>query len=132
MPMNWNRKCKRYGQIHHINHKTERKCLSDLLAAYGNWVADWVQRGWDAYLVTVMFHNLAGSRNHQITQMHQEVTKLFSKLITRMVGKPRSPAWIPLLPKGIFVPDLPVVKRIKTPLRDVVMRIPVMADRHSI
>ena len=87
-----------------------------LLEEYGEWINDWVQRGWDGYLVTVMFHNLSGSMDSQITQMHQEVTALFSKLVKRVVRKPRSPAWVPLLPKGIFVPDLPVFKRTKTPL----------------
>jgi hypothetical protein len=91
-----------------------------LLEEYGEWINDWVQRGWDGYLVTVMFHNLSGSMDSQITQMHQEVTALFSKLVKRVVRKPRSPAWVPLLPKGIFVPDLPVFKRTKTPLNDVV------------
>jgi hypothetical protein len=32
----------------------------NILAAYGDWVNDWMQRGWDGYLVTVMFHNLPG------------------------------------------------------------------------
>ena len=36
-----------------------------------------------------------------------------------MVRKPRSPTWAPLLPKGLFVPDLPVFKWTKTPILDV-------------
>ena len=120
MPTSRIRKCRSYGQIELMDHKTERECRLEILEELGDWVADWVRRDWDAYLVTVMFHNLAGPRNSQIAQMHQEVTKLFSKLVTRMVRKPRSPAWVPLLPKGIFVPDLPVVKRTRTPLKDVV------------
>ena len=53
----------------------------------------------------------------QISQMHQEVTKVFSKLVIRMVRKPRSPNWVLLLPKGVFVPDLPVFKKSKIPVR---------------
>jgi hypothetical protein len=82
------------------------------------WINDWIQQGWDGYLVSIMFHNLSGPTNSQITQMHQEVTSLFSKLITRMVRKPRSPTWAPLLPKGIFVPDLPIFKWNKSSLVD--------------
>lgn len=128
MPMNRNRKCTNYGQIDSTSygqsdladHKTEFNVRLELLKAYGNWVAEWMDLGWDAYLMTVMFHNLYGPRNSQITQMHQEVTFLFTKLITRMVRKPRSPTWAPHRPKGLFIPDLPVVKRIKSPLRDVI------------
>jgi hypothetical protein len=36
-----------------------------------------------------------------------------------MIRKPRSPVWAPFLPKGIFVPDLPVPKRSKQGIRDV-------------
>ena len=36
-----------------------------------------------------------------------------------MVQKPRSPVWVPLLPKGIFVPNLPVFKKSKVPVQDV-------------
>lgn len=109
-----------YGQIDSTDRNSEIDFRLDLLSAYGEWVADWVHRGWDAYLVTVMFHDLSGSRNSQIIQMHQEVTTLFTKLMTRMVRKPRSPNWAPYRPKGVFIPDLPVVKRTKTPLKDVV------------
>ena len=90
-----------------------------IFGAYGTLVNDWIQQGHNGYLVTVMFHDLPGPLNSQITQMHQEVTRLFSKLVTRMVRKPRSPTRAPLLPKGVFVPDLQVFKWTKTPLVDV-------------
>ena len=124
MLVNSNRKCTGYGNPtttfpdHRLDSFTT-SVRSQILAAYGAWVVDWIQQGWDGYLVTVMFHNLPGSMNSQITQMHQEVTTLFSKLTTRMVRKPRSPTWAPLLPKGLFVPDLPVFKWTKTPILDV-------------
>ncbi len=120
MSTSWNRKCTSYGLIDSAEYTTEISSRLDLLNAYGDWVANWVQQGWDAYLVTFMFHNLSGPINSQITQMHQEVTTLFTKLITRMVRKPRSSVWAPYRPKGVFIPDLPVVKRIKTPLKDAI------------
>jgi hypothetical protein len=57
-----------------------------------------------------MFNYLPGKRETKIMQMHQEVTRLYGRLTTRMVRKPRSPKWAPLLPVGIFIPDLPVPK----------------------
>lgn len=66
--------------------------------------------GWDGYLFSVMFNNLSGKRNTKIIQMHQGVQRLYNRLATRMVKKPRSPEWAGYLPIGIFVPDFPVPK----------------------
>ena len=68
--------------------------------------------------MTIIFHNLAGSRNSQIAQMHQEVTSVFSKLIMRMVRKPVITQVGPASFER-FVPDLPVFKWNKTPVVDV-------------
>src|SRR5215467_6104261 len=54
--------------------------------------------------------------------MNREMERWYGRLATRSVRKPRSPRWAPLLPKGIFVPDLPVfkwAKLAKHDLRDV-------------
>ena len=107
-----NRKCRTYANpTTHFHHRglanSTTSLPSQILAGYGDWVNDSIQQGWDGYLLSVMFHNLPGPVNSQIIQMHQEVTTLFSKLITRMIRNPRSPTWVPLLPKGLFVPDLP-------------------------
>jgi hypothetical protein len=53
--------------------------------------------------------------------MEREIVRWYGRLATSAVRKPRSPRWAPLLPKGIFVPDLPVFKRSKQDLRDVVI-----------
>jgi hypothetical protein len=42
--------------------------------------------------------------------MHQEMEKMYNRLATRMVRKPRSPQWKGLLPIGLFSPDFPVPK----------------------
>ena len=42
--------------------------------------------------------------------MHQEIEKIYGRLATRMVRKPRSPKWVGLLPIGLFSPDFPVPK----------------------
>jgi hypothetical protein len=52
--------------------------------------------------------------------MHQHLeNRWYGRLATRTVRKTRSPVWAPFLPKGVFVPDLPVGKRSKLGIRDV-------------
>lgn len=84
---------------------------TNLVEAYGNWVGEWVSRGWDAYFVTLMFDQLPGSMQAQVAQMHHAVMGVYSRLAPRIVRKPRSPIWAPLVPRAVFAPDLPVAKR---------------------
>jgi hypothetical protein len=91
-----------------------------LIDAYGDWLQQWLDQGWDGYLVTFLFNQLPGSRRAMVHQMHQHLeNRWYGRLATRMVRKTRSPVWAPFLPKGFFVPDLPVSKRSKQSLRDV-------------
>ena len=90
-----------------------------LIQAHGTWLQQWLNEGWDGYLFTFMFNQLPGSRRAIVHQMHQQLERWYGRLATRIIRKPRSPVWAPLLPKGIFVPDLPVPKRSKQDIRDV-------------
>jgi hypothetical protein len=92
-----------------------------LIHHHGNWVQQQIDEGWDAYLFTFLFNQLLGSMRAKSQQMEQEIVRWYGRLATRTVRKPRSPTWAPLLPKGIFVPDLPVFKKSKQDLRDVVI-----------
>jgi hypothetical protein len=92
-----------------------------LIHHYGNWVQQQIDQGWDGYLFTFLFNQLPGSIRAKSQQMEREVVRWYGRLATRTVRKPRSPQWAPLLPKGIFVPDLPVCKRSKQDLQDVVI-----------
>src|SRR5260370_33049175 len=92
-----------------------------LIYHYGNWVQEQIDQGWDGYLFTFMFSQLPGSIRAKSHQMEREVVRWYGRLATRTVRKPRSPQWAPLLPKGIFVHDLPVFRRSKQSLRDVVI-----------
>jgi hypothetical protein len=90
-----------------------------LIQAHGDWLQQWLNQGWDGYLFTFMFNQLPGSPRAIVHQMHQQIERWYGRLATRTVRKPRSPVWAPLLPKGIFIPDLPVPKRSKLGIRDV-------------
>jgi hypothetical protein len=92
-----------------------------LIRHYGAWVKEHLDEGWDGYLFTFLFNPLPGSVRAKSQQMEREIVRWYGRLATRSVRKPRSPQWAPLLPKGIFVPDLPVAKRSKQDLRDVVI-----------
>ena len=89
-----------------------------VIQPYSTWAADLMAHGWDAYLGTLMFHELPGSMDAKIAQMHLGATLMFRRLITRMVRKPRSADWAPFLPRAVFAPDLPVPKKRTTPVCD--------------
>ena len=89
------------------------------LDAYSAWVRSHMDDGWEAFLLTFMFNQLPGPPNTRIAVMHNEIMRVYATLATRVVRKPNSPRWSRYLPKGIFVPDRPVYKHSKSPLRDV-------------
>ena len=92
-----------------------------LIQAYGKWVQQYLDAGWDGYLFSFLFQQLPGSLMTKTQLMERELLRWYGRLATRSIRKPRSPQWAPLLPKGVFVPDLPVFKRSKQNLRDVVI-----------
>jgi hypothetical protein len=81
-----------------------------LIRHYGDWVKEHLDGGWDGYLFTFLFNQLPGSVRAKSQQMEREIVRWYGRLATRTVRKPRSPKWAPLLPKGVFVPDLPVLR----------------------
>ena len=107
--------CGSYGnlvQCHDFNALTKpsTQYLQSLIQAHAHWINGYLGNGWDGYLFTVMFNNMPGKRKTKIIQMHCEIERLYGRLVTRMVRKPRSPKWMGLLPIGLFVPDSPVPK----------------------
>src|SRR5260370_27031900 len=87
-----------------------------LIHHYGQWIQQQIDDGWDAYLFSFMFSQLPGSLETKTQQMEREILRWYGRLATRTVRKPRSPQWAPLLPKAIFVPDLPVYNNFKQTL----------------
>lgn len=102
-------------------NETSSRVPSDLIHAYGAWIQNHLQKGWDGYLFGFTFNHVPGPMEAKIQQMYRDVTKVYGRLATRSVRKTRSPAWARLLPKGLFLPDFPVPKREKQLLRDVIV-----------
>jgi hypothetical protein len=92
-----------------------------LIRHYGAWVKQYLDEGWDGYLFSFLFQQLPGSLKTKAQLMEKELLRWYGRLATRSIRKPRSSEWAPLLPKGIFIPDLPVPKSSKQDLRDVVI-----------
>jgi hypothetical protein len=120
----WNRKCAIYGQVgifygsndnSNDNNATGNsfnitRHLKSLIQGHAQWIQSYLDKGWDGYLFTLTFNDLPGRKDTKVIQMHREVTRLYGRLATRMIRKPRSSKWADLLPIGIFIPDMPVPK----------------------
>jgi hypothetical protein len=91
----------------------------EFIAAYDMLVGEIMEHD-DAelYYVSFMFHQLRGSRSSQIIQMIVDVTRFHDILKKHVVRKPDAPNWSELVPVLIGVPDLPVWKHKKVPVRN--------------
>jgi hypothetical protein len=98
---------------------TPKSFPTEIVQAYGHWIQEQLNLGWDGYLVTFMFRNISGSNEAKIQQMHKEITRFYEKLATRAVRKPRSENWAHLLPKGVFFPDVPGYRKSESNIRKV-------------
>jgi hypothetical protein len=103
--------------LHDNNGSSEIK----LIEAYGRWIQEFIDQGWDAYMFTFKFDQLPGSSQAKRMQMERDLLKWYGRLATRTVRQPASPKYSPFLPRVILVPDLPVPKRCKQNLTDVVI-----------
>jgi hypothetical protein len=67
--------------------------------------------GWNAYFVTFMFNHIPDKpAAAKLKLMQDRVCRFYSKLVTRIVGKPNSPAQLFNRPRMICAPDYPVFK----------------------
>ena len=92
---------------------------SNIIGAYGEWFKQHLDLGWDGYFITIMFDNISGSIETKIQVMKKDIYKVYGKVATRTVRNPRSGSRTHLLPKAIFVPDVPAYKQSECDLRDV-------------
>jgi len=91
----------------------------EIVLGYGAWIKEHMNSGWDGYLMTLMFEHISGSCQEKIRQMHKEICRVYGKLASRVVRKPRSEKFAHLLPRGVFFPDVPGLKKSEQPLSDV-------------
>jgi hypothetical protein len=74
--------------------------------------------GWNAYFVTFMFNHIPDKpAAAKLKLMQDRVCRFYSKLVTRIVRKPNSPAQLFNRPRMICAPDYPVFKYEKIGLR---------------
>ncbi len=73
--------------------------------------------GWNAYFVTFMFNHIPDGPAVRLKLMQDRVCWFYSKLVTRIVRKPNSPAQLFNRPRMICAPDYPVFKYEKIGLR---------------
>jgi hypothetical protein len=89
-----------------------------IIDGYSQWVQGYMGNGWKAFLVTFMFRPLGGDRP-ALTKMMEEVDRVYSTFITRVVRNPNSPTQKASRPILIAVPDRPVFKHERLQLKDV-------------
>jgi len=81
-----------------------------LIGGYTELIQRSMKQGFNAYLLSFMFKPLPGSRKAILSQMHDEVQRVYSTFVTRVARNPRSNAQKAYLPFLITVPDCPIFK----------------------
>jgi hypothetical protein len=89
-----------------------------LIAGYSELIQRSMNHGSNAYLLSFMFKPLAGSLKAVMSQMNDEVQRVYSTFVTRVVRNPRSHAQKDTLPFLITVPDRPIFKHNKENIAD--------------
>jgi hypothetical protein len=82
-----------------------------LITGFNSMIIDRVQAGWQPYFVTYVFRHISGGTSKRTRIMTDEVCRVYSQLITRIVRNPNAPSYQQLLPYLMASPDLPVPKR---------------------
>src|SRR3954451_10702247 len=106
----------------YVSHQhTDQKITKSSIKGYAVWAAQHIRCGWDPYLLSFMFNHVPGSRASVSRQMQREVERVYATSLTRVIRKPRCQAAQGKEPILIACPDLPVPKRQKQSLRDVII-----------
>ena len=95
-----------------------RTSPKQLIAGYTELIQQRIDEGFSAFLLTFMFKQLAGPPKALLMQMNDEVQRVYSTFVTRVVRNPRSEFLKDALPVLITVPDRPVCKKNKQNLSD--------------
>jgi hypothetical protein len=91
------------------------------IQGYDEFIRERLGRKWRGYFVNFMFERISGSAHNRKSIMIEEVTRVFSTLITRVARKPKSPSAKHFLPLFVGCPDFPVYKKEKELLRNMVV-----------
>ena len=81
--------------------------------AYAKWIEELLENGWNAFILTIMFRQLAGSTALIRSQMMQEAERIIWWLSEDMVRNPWSEIGRKKLPRVFYSLDWPVYKRDK-------------------
>ena len=85
------------------------------------WISDLIETKFDGFILSFMFHPLPGGKSAVLEQMRRDIERVYARLAKRMFRHPNSCTSYPNLPRLFAVPDVPVPKREKSKLRDVVI-----------
>lgn len=91
------------------------------VAAYGQWAVEYVNRGWEADLLSFMFNPISGPKARRGETMDREIMWAYSRCLQRMFRRPRLKLHQGRLPVWIVSPDWPVPKADKDHYRDIVI-----------
>jgi hypothetical protein len=101
------------------HYRNTENGYTKIIDGYSQWVEGYMDNGWKGFLVTFMFRPLGGGDRPGLTKMVEEVDRVYSTFITRVVRKPNCPAQKALRPILIAVPDVPVFKHERQQLKDI-------------
>lgn len=111
------------AQIHMEEYWSMEKfsmSLHHLINAYAQWIHGYVdEKGWNPFFLTFMYKPLRGHTEAIAHQMKDEVDRVYSTFITRVVRNPNSKHQKHLRPILIAIPDRPVPKQEKQGLKDI-------------
>jgi hypothetical protein len=90
-----------------------------IAAAHAAWIDTYVALSWEPYLLTFKFNHIPGSERRVAKVMRAEIERAQALLLTRATRRPRSVGQQGNLPIWICCPDMPVCKRAKQSIRDI-------------
>lgn len=102
--------------IPETNSYTNRK---QIIEAWGEYVKEKMDAGWEGYLITLKFKHIPGSEKKRLQIMTHELERVYATLLTRLFRRPHAAANRGKLPIWIASPDYPVAKHEKQLLREV-------------
>jgi hypothetical protein len=102
-----------------MNTPADHHQVQRIIHSYADWLNEYIDYGWQSYLLTFMFDQLPGSDASRMTTMKTHLEWFYGRLAKASVPRPSNEKWSRFVPRGLLAPDLPIVKHSKALLRDV-------------